>query len=92
MHHAGCLPLKECHSYGILMAFLGECLARARNELRTQTITLSTTPQVLQLLRRLLRTGLYGKNTTEAAERLLARGLEVLIANGQLPGRRSNRL
>jgi hypothetical protein len=63
-------------------------VARTKNVLPTQSLTLSTTPRVHEYLRRLVLTGLYGKNPAEAAERLLARSLEELLANGRLPPER----
>ncbi len=57
-------------------------MARRANPLRTVTITLSTTPQVQQYLLRLVSTGLYGKNSAEAAERLLAHSIERLSRDG----------
>lgn len=59
-------------------------MARKPNDLDTETITLSTTPQVNQYLRRVLKTGLYGKNPAEAAERLLTRALEEMLRDGRL--------
>ena len=63
-------------------------MPRKPNSLRTVTITLSTTPPVEAYLQRLVRTGLYGKNTAEAAERLVARGVERLVQDGTLKGRK----
>lgn len=46
-------------------------MARGTNDLPTETVTLSTTPQVVMYLHALVSTGLYGKNVAEAAEQLL---------------------
>jgi hypothetical protein len=59
-------------------------MARRPNDLETVPITLSTTPQVVGYLRQLLKTGLYGKNTTEAAERVLTRTLQEMLARKEL--------
>jgi len=60
-------------------------MARKRNHLKTVTMTISTTPPILEHLEKLVTTGLYGKNPAEAAERLVARSLEDLLQNGSLP-------
>lgn len=57
-------------------------MARQRNDLPTQELRVSTTPQVIELLRSLVTTGLYGKNPAEATERILAEKLRELIAEG----------
>jgi hypothetical protein len=59
-------------------------MPRPRNSIRTEILTLSTTPQVRGYLRQLLTTGLYGKNDAEAAERLLTRALDELLERGRL--------
>lgn len=59
-------------------------MPRKRNDLKTEILPLSTTPHVVGYLRQLLKTGLYGKNATEAAERLLTRTLEQLLAAGRI--------
>ena len=66
-------------------------MARRKNDIPTQNLTLSTTPQVHDHLRALVQTGLYGKNPAEAAERLLARSLEEKLAGGLLAGRAKRR-
>lgn len=68
---------KEYYTHGILMA-------RTPNRIETETLTLSTTPQVRKYLGQLLGSGLYGKNEAEAAERLLARALDDLVERGRL--------
>lgn len=62
----------------------GKIMARPPNELETETITLSTTPHVNRYLRQVLKTGLYGKNPAEAAERLLTRALEDMLRDGRI--------
>jgi hypothetical protein len=59
-------------------------MARTPNAIETETLTLSTTPQVRRYLSQLLESGLYGKNEAEAAERLLVRAIEELAEKGQL--------
>lgn len=60
-------------------------MARKRNRLKTVTLTISTTPPIVEHLARLVATGLYGKNPAEAAERLVARSIEDLVQNRTLP-------
>jgi len=55
------------HSYAV---------PRKVNNLPTHTFTISTTGVVVENLERLVRTGYYGKNPAEAAERLLSKELE----------------
>lgn len=59
-------------------------MPRKPNDLKTESFTLSTTRHVAQCLKQLVRTGFYGKNATEAAERLLARTLERMVNAGRL--------
>jgi hypothetical protein len=59
-------------------------MARRPNNRPTKTITVSTTPGVVEYLLRLVATDLYGKNPAEAAERLITRGIESLIKDGIL--------
>ena len=56
-----------------------------RNLIPTERITISTNRQVKRLLGRLVRTGLYGKTEADAAERLVVRELERLLAEGRIP-------
>ena len=63
-------------------------MARKENQLETVQITISTTQQVLDLLRALVDTGLYGKNAAEAAERLLAQSLSQLIHEQRLSAKK----
>lgn len=57
-------------------------MAKKKNIISTIPITVSTTPPVEEYLERLVSTGLYGKNTAEAAERLIAKSLEGLLKEG----------
>lgn len=59
-------------------------MARTKNQLETASVTLSTTPPVLAYLKQLVASGLYGKSPPEAAERLVAQGIERLIREGTL--------
>jgi hypothetical protein len=59
-------------------------MARKPNNVATVTITISTTERVQQYLEELVSGGLFGKNPAEAAERLVARGLETLLREGTL--------
>lgn len=59
-------------------------MARNPNDIGTVQLTVSTTPPVKGYLEQLVSTGLYGKNSAEAAERLVARALEDLINRGAL--------
>lgn len=54
-------------------------MAKPANALPSVKITLTTTPQVRSYLEQLVRGGLYGKNTAEAAERLLTQALTTLV-------------
>ena len=59
-------------------------MPRKPNDLKTEPLTLATTPQVVRYLRRLIKTGLYGKNAADAAERLLTRALEQMLRAGSI--------
>jgi len=59
------------------------------NLLATTTVTLSTNPIVVDRLERLVLTGAYGKNSAEAAERLLSLTLHTLDKEGEIPARKS---
>jgi hypothetical protein len=59
-------------------------MPRKKNQLQTVSITLSTTAPVVAYLETLVNSGLYGKNPAEAAERLVAQGIEELIRRGSL--------
>jgi hypothetical protein len=62
---------------------------RARNQLETVQLTVATTQPVVDYLQDLVLTGLFGKNPSEAAERLLANGIEQLIRESTLLRRRA---
>jgi hypothetical protein len=64
-------------------------MARKPNDIKTVPISLSTTPQVEGYLKQLLKTGLYGKNAADAAERLLTRTLEEMLRAGRIKPPRS---
>jgi hypothetical protein len=69
-------------------------MARAQNALPSVKITVSTTPTIRDYLSALVSTGLYGKNPADAAERLLAKGIEQAISAGTIMkqlGRKSSR-
>ncbi len=59
-------------------------MPRKPNELKTEPLTIAATPQVVAYLKQLLKTGFYGKNPADAAERLLARTLERMVDAGRL--------
>lgn len=61
-------------------------MAKNKNLLETATLTVSTNPLVEARLERLVATGYYGKNTAEAAERLIAETLKALDKAGEIPG------
>jgi hypothetical protein len=54
-------------------------MGRTRNDVNTVQLTISTTPYVVEELKKLVRTGHYGKNAAEAAERLIAIELQKLF-------------
>jgi hypothetical protein len=54
------------------------------NSIRTVQITISTTTAVQGYLGQLVATGLYGKNPAEVAERMIARTIENMLADGTL--------
>jgi len=59
-------------------------MPRLPNKVKTVTITVSTTPMVHGHLEALVATGLFGKNAADAAERLIARGIQDHLADGTL--------
>jgi hypothetical protein len=59
-------------------------VSKPKNSVPSVTVTFTTTPQVKSLLAKLVEGGLYGKNAAEAAERLIARALEQMVAGGAL--------
>ena len=61
-------------------------MARQPNDIETVNITLSTTQPIKQHLDRLVKTGLYGKNAADAAERLVASRIDQFLKDGTLKG------
>lgn len=59
-------------------------MPKAPNQLGTCPLRISTTKAVVDYLKQLVSTGLYGRNHTEAAERLISRGIERLLQEGTL--------
>ena len=59
-------------------------MSRGPNVIQTVQVRISTTPAIEGHLERLVRTGLYGKNTAEAAERLIAEAVQRLLREGLL--------
>jgi hypothetical protein len=45
---------------------------RPANQLSTSTLNVSTTPQIRKCLEKLVATGAWGKNPSEAAERIIS--------------------
>ena len=60
-------------------------MPRPKNSAETVQLTLSTTPQVKQLLEELSTSGYYGKNAAETAVLLLTEKIRELQASGQAP-------
>jgi hypothetical protein len=58
-------------------------MAKDQNLLPTKYVTLSSNPQVVKYLEKLVMTGFYGKNVAEAAERILAQELEARVREEQ---------
>lgn len=58
---------------------------RPKNILKTKPVRISLTEPVIENLETLVPSGLYGKSATEAAALLIARGIEQLQKDGQLP-------
>ena len=54
-------------------------MAKRQNLIPTVNITIAATPQIEKYLEQLVQTGIYGKNTAEAAVRLIERGIEQLV-------------
>ena len=59
-------------------------MAREPNLISTRQLTVSTTEQVAPYLADLAKTGVWGKNAAEAAERLIADQIRRLINEGVL--------
>jgi Arc/MetJ-type ribon-helix-helix transcriptional regulator len=62
-------------------------VARQKNRLPSEEITISTNPQIVSYLRELVDSGFFGHNEAEAAERLIAKTLERLVEEGKLERR-----
>lgn len=62
-------------------------MGRGKNEIDTVQLTIAATPQMIEYLRQLGTTGLFGKNPSETAERLLARALEEKLRAGEFSER-----
>ena len=60
-------------------------MPRPKNSAETIQLTLSTTPQVKQLLEELSSSGYYGKNAAETAVILLTEKIRELQVKGQAP-------
>ena len=59
-------------------------MPRKKNDLETVLLQLSTNPMVIMYLNDLVKSGLYGKNTHEAAEQLVRIAIRDLIDSGKL--------
>lgn len=59
-------------------------MGRPRNPVPSTKVSFTTTPQVVRHLERLVLQGLHGKNTGEAAERLVALAVQGLLEGGVL--------
>jgi len=59
-------------------------MAHPPNQLKTVPLRISTTKAVVDYLKELVATGLYGRHHTDAAERLIAQGIERLLQQGML--------
>jgi len=57
-------------------------MARKQNDLATVSTTIATTEVQRAYLSELVKTGLYGKNPADAAERLISAELHRLIKEG----------
>lgn len=60
-------------------------MARPKNTTETVQITLSTTPQVKELLEELSLSGFYGKNAADTAHALLKEKIRDLQRDGMAP-------
>jgi hypothetical protein len=59
-------------------------MGRPENSLVSVEIRISTNPIIKAQLEQLVRTGRYGKNHTEAAERIIAQEVGRLVDQGKL--------
>lgn len=76
--------LYMCYIYGLVMP-------KRPNTVRTIQITISTTTAVQGYLKQLAVTGLFGKNPAEVAERIIARTIQTMLADGTLRRPRGGR-
>ncbi|MEX2580025.1 MAG: hypothetical protein WD342_13280 [Verrucomicrobiales bacterium] len=60
-------------------------MARPKNTTETVQITLSTTPQVKELLEHLSKSGFFGKNAADTAHVLLKEKIRDLQRDGMAP-------
>jgi len=67
-------------------------MPRKPNDLKTVPIQISTTTPVERYLKELVSTGFYGKNTAEAAERLVVASIQNLVKDGTLVRKRGDQL
>jgi hypothetical protein len=59
-------------------------MARPENTQESVEIRMTTTPLVKRYLQQLVDTGTWGKNVTEAAERVVGRALDDMLERGKL--------
>lgn len=57
-------------------------MVRPANPVSTVQLRISTTPAIQAKLEDLVETGLYGKNSAEAAERVIAEAVRRMIVEG----------
>jgi hypothetical protein len=57
-------------------------MARPKNILKTVTLTISTNQPLMDNLENLVLSGSFGKSSPEAAERLIAKGIQELLKDG----------
>jgi hypothetical protein len=65
------------------MPLVLDYMARPKNILKTVTLTISTNRPLMARLENLVSSGLFGKSSTEAAERLIAKGIQDLVEEGR---------
>jgi hypothetical protein len=59
-------------------------MARPENTQDSVEIRISTTPMVKKYLQQLVDSGTWGKNVTEAAERIISTSLDGMVRRGEL--------
>jgi hypothetical protein len=72
------------HSFAIVIVVRAAAMARDVNPLKSEQITLSVNSQTVWYLDRLVETGLYGNNRTEAARVVIYDHCKFLISQGHL--------